>query len=122
MRRAAVVRCVALVQKSALLSDQLLPDLTQRLFDGEDKVRATTIKAVCGACTLRVEPFAELLKDIGGRIFDRRPAVRSAARAGVCAIYARQMGTEFKATSRRSCGAPSGVGRRLLTPRIRGSL
>ena len=113
MRRAAVVRCVALVQKSALLSDQLLPDLTQRLFDGEDKVRATTIKALHNACTL---------KDFGGRIFDRRPAVRSAARAGVCAIYARQMGSEFKAASRRSCGAPSGVGRRLLTPRIRGSL
>lgn len=109
VRRAAVVRCVALVQKSALLSDQLLPDLTQRLFDGEDKVRATTIKAVCGACTLRVEPFAELLKDIGGRIFDRRPAVRSAARAGVCAIYARQMGTEFKAVAAEEVSPPEGV-------------
>ena len=58
-----------------------------RFFDPDENVRLTIVNKVCEACGETIGPMETLLLDLGKRILDKKAAVRSAARANVCALY-----------------------------------
>ena len=91
VRCALVVRSVELARERPDVASALIPSLKERVMDPDERVRATLVKSLCEACAETLAPFAPLLADLGHRMRDKRPAVKSAARAGLCALYCRHV-------------------------------
>ena len=76
-------------------ADELAAEMTKRLMDPDEGVRIAFVKCVCEACADGISGALEpLVCDLGGRLNDKKPAVRSAARAHLCALYRRHFTNE----------------------------
>lgn len=91
VRLTAIEHGVVLISEKPHLADDLVSALKERIYDPDDKVRASVIKLVCDSCAERMGALSSILPELRHRISDKKPMVQRVARAELTNLYRKHL-------------------------------